>query len=504
MYYVVIDFEWNQYHNPLWTPTNRNGVIMHEEIIQIGAVKTEHDMTPVDTFNVFVRLGGRRRLDRYVKKLTGINESMLLSGEDFPMAAEMFGEWISDVDAIFSWGQDDRRVFLNNLAYHNLEAPTCAWYDAQKLYARQNPQHGGMALKNIADEAGIRVNLGLHNAMNDAILTSACMSKLDLEEGIREYDAPVKLPASGLPKPISTARTHRHNSAEAAWDEACASLMHCPRCMQAMSWLDGEKGDMERWYKTAQCPDHGKFIVRGEFLGVKVKTLKLSFFEDSLELESAIDKELGIAPPAAKKTRRRRRGGKKKQDAVAAVSPVEMLPKAIAYAANKHAEQLLLPGTSPYIVHPMEVCQILSTMTDDSALLSAAMLHDVLNLCPDVSAEELRSEFGDHVCALVEGMNEVGKDSDSEQLMLKLSDMLSGLRNVKRQSEKAGEDFWKDMGEEQKNELRENCLKHEKLFAPLGNAAALTEYKKLVSSLFKPKRKAGKRKTAAPEEGNAD
>ena len=49
MFYVMLDLEWNQYHNPMWTPTSREGVIMHEEIIQIGAVKTDETLTPVDT-----------------------------------------------------------------------------------------------------------------------------------------------------------------------------------------------------------------------------------------------------------------------------------------------------------------------------------------------------------------------------------------------------------------------------------------------------------------------
>ena len=32
MFYVVIDLEWNQYHNPLWTPESRSGVIMQAEV----------------------------------------------------------------------------------------------------------------------------------------------------------------------------------------------------------------------------------------------------------------------------------------------------------------------------------------------------------------------------------------------------------------------------------------------------------------------------------------
>ena len=487
MYYVVVDLEWNQYHNPLWTPTNRNGVVMHEEIIQIGAVKTDKNMLPLDTFNVYVRLGGRRRLDRYVKKLTGIDERTLLSGEDFQVASEMFAAWLADVDAIFSWGQDDRRVFLNNLSFYGLDAPACAWYDAQKIYAFQNPQHGAMALKSIAEEAGIRVNLSLHDAMNDAILTSACMEKLDIAAGIYEYDKPRQVPANGLPKPLSTARTHRHNSLEGAWEEACASLLHCPRCMKNMTWEDGEKGSPEHFYKLAACPDHGKFVIRGELLGVKIKTLKLSFYEADEQILSAIDKELAPAQP-----RKRSRRKKKKADPMPAFSADEMLSRAIDFAAKKHMGQVLLPGSSPYIVHPMEVTQIVSTMSDDNALLSAAMLHDVMTMCPEVSVEELRREFGDHVCDLVENMNAPAEES-SEQQTLALADALSGLRSLKRRMDAMGEKFFVDMDRDAFKALVHQLKDVEKRCAALKNQDTYREYKRLVSAVAgKNKRQAGK------------
>lgn len=491
MYYVVIDLEWNQYHNPMWTPTSRSGVIMHEEIIQIGAVKTDEHMIPVDTFDLYVRLGGRRRLDRYVKKLTGIGEHELAAGEDFPIAAEMFAAWLQDVDAIFSWGQDDRRVFLNNLSFHGLEAPSCAWYDAQKIYASQNPSHGGLALKSIAEETGVRVNLPLHNAMNDAALTAMCMMGLDMEKGIREYDKPKKAnPGTGGIAPIASVHTHRHPDRQGAWDEACASLLHCPKCMKSLEWCSEEQGSVERWYKSAACSEHGEFILRGEFQGVKNQTLKLSFFESSDQVRQMIDSELH--PAASVRKRRRRRKATKAADPVAQVSSEDLLSRAVSYAAKAHASQVLLPGTSPYLVHPMEVTAIASTMSDDPAVLSAAMLHDVLTMCPDDSADHLRSEFGDHVCDLVEGVSACGigsadsalKDLGEEELILLLSDMLAALRGMQRAYELAGAKFWEDMGDEMKKQSAAHCRRLMKAFEPLKEQPAYTEFKKLVTSLF--------------------
>ena len=486
MYYVVIDLEWNQYHNPLWTPESRSGVIMHEEIIQIGAVKTDESMTPVDTFNCFVRLGGRRRLDRYVKKLTGISESDLASGEDFRIASEQFAAWLADVDAIFSWGQDDRRVYLNNLAFYQLEPPACAWYDAQRIYSAQRPQHGPLALKHVAEEMGVRVQLSLHNAMNDAALTAICMSALDIQRGIEEYDLGRKAPAPGTLRPISTAKTHRHPSQQAAWDEACASLLRCPRCMQALTLGDDERGSLTRWYRGASCPDHGGFVLRGEFLGEKYKTLKLSFFEDNEETRSSVDKE--FMPVTSGARARRRHRSKKRRDSVAVLSPDELLAKAVSFAAEAHRGQILNPGSSPYIVHPMEVCHIASTLTDDHAVLAAAMLHDTINLCPQVSADGLRAQFGDHVCALVEGAAQPSAEPSEEELILSLSDALSSLRALSRSLEAAPDSFWNDYSAEARAQMGEQMHALEALFKPLKRSAAFKEFKKLCAKAF-PKEK---------------
>ena len=493
MYYVMIDLEWNQYHNPMWTPTSREGVIMHEEIIQIGAVKTDETLTPVDTFNVFVRLGKRRRLDRYVKKLTGITENDLMCGEDFPVAAEMFSAWLQGVDAVFSWGADDRRVFLNNLSFYGLEAPACAWYDAQKIYAAQYPDHGPLALKNIAEERKVRVNLSLHNAMNDAILTGFVMRDLDLNKGMKEYSAVKPRPESELPTPVATAKTHRHATQQEAWDEACASLLHCPACMAALTWTGEEQGSIERWYKTAACATHGEYIIRGEFLGQKSCTMKLSFYESNDETRKMVETELN---PVKKTRRRRKRGGKKNTDPVAVVASDDLLGKAITFASDAHKDQQLLPGTAPYIVHPMEVTSICAAMSDDPALLSACMLHDTLTMCPQVTGELIRSSFGDHVAELIEGNAARGidlsgklngpayEDMSEEEMMLLISDLTSALRGMLRSYEKQGADFWKDLGSDTKKQMAAYFKAVTEKLDPLKETPVYTEFTGIIGKLF--------------------
>ncbi len=509
MYYAVIDLEWNQYHNPLWMPTSRAGVKMREEIIQIGAVKTDCDMNPVDTFKMYVRLSGGRRLDRYVKKLTHISESDIAGGEDFLMAEPMFSDWLKDVDAIFSWGPDDKRVFLNNLAYHGIKPPECAWFDAQLIYSAQKPDHGSLSLKNVADALGVYVNLSLHDALNDAILTAFCMSKLDMRAGVENYDRPRKTETAGaLPEPVCVCKTHRHPNKQAAWEEACNSLMCCPDCMQPITWSGEETGTLERWYKPAKCETHGEFILRGEFIGQRNFVLRLSFFKPGEDVLAFIKAE--TEAPAKKRRRRRRK--KPSEQAEKPLTQEDMLSRAISFAAEKHKSQVRKGGNIPYIVHPMEAAAIVATMTDDAALIAAAVLHDTIEDCEGVTADEIERSFGAHVCDLVlfetndktsatwresrEKTIEKLKGADEEQLIVALGDKLSNARAIYRDYCAIGDRLFERFNQKDKSEHAWYYTSLAEALKPLSKYDAYAEFKKLTESVFGKSRARAKTKKA--------
>lgn len=504
MYYVVIDLEWNQYHNPLRTPTSRSGVKMHEEIIQIGAIKTDHKMNPVDTFSLYVRLGGGRRLDRYVRKLTHISDHDIACGEDLSVAAPEFADWLKDVDAIFSWGPDDRRVFLNNLAFYDLPAPACAWYDAQKIYASQVPEHGGLALKSVAEAMNVHVNLTLHDAMNDAILTAFCMAKLDMEAGVKEYAHRPAADESGkcAPQPIHTAKTHRHVNQQAAWEEACNGLLRCPECMQNLEWTGDEKGTLARWYKTARCETHGEYVVRGEFNGEKMYSIKLSFFKPTPEVLEMVKQETEPAETSPKRRRRRRRKKTNADEsAQAALAPDELLVRAIAFAAEAHKSQTRKGGNIPYIVHPMEASAIVATMTDDPALIAAAVLHDTVEDCEGVTVETIEKTFGSHVAELVAFESQIKdpgmswresrqefidrlKTADEEHLILTLGDKLSNMRAISRDYAVMKNELWKRFSNSDKREYAWYYRSLAESLQPISGFDACQEFARLVKSVF--------------------
>ena len=58
-----------------------------------------------------------------------------------------------------------------------------------------------------------------------------------------------------------------------------------------------------------------------------------------------------------------------------------MVQKAIDFATKVHEGQYRKGTDRPYIVHPMEVGKIVSTMTQDEEIISAAILHDTIEDC---------------------------------------------------------------------------------------------------------------------------
>ncbi len=86
----------------------------------------------------------------------------------------------------------------------------------------------------------------------------------------------------------------------------------------------------------------------------------------------------------------------------------DIIRKAYAYSAYAHRNQVRLSG-EPYMVHPIEVANILAEMKMDVASIAAGLLHDTLEDDPMTSIEDLSLRFGDEITSLVEGLTKISK-----------------------------------------------------------------------------------------------
>ena len=83
------------------------------------------------------------------------------------------------------------------------------------------------------------------------------------------------------------------------------------------------------------------------------------------------------------------------------------LEKAFAAAEKAHAGQLRKSGEE-YITHPVAVAQILIDLGMDLPTIMAALLHDTVE-DTTYSIEQIKSEFGDEVTSLVDGVTKLDK-----------------------------------------------------------------------------------------------
>lgn len=81
------------------------------------------------------------------------------------------------------------------------------------------------------------------------------------------------------------------------------------------------------------------------------------------------------------------------------------LHNAIIFATLKHQNQKRKGTNIPYIVHPMEVMQILTSMQLSENIIIAGILHDTLE-DTDTTPEEIKKLFGDDILKIVQTESE--------------------------------------------------------------------------------------------------
>lgn len=89
----------------------------------------------------------------------------------------------------------------------------------------------------------------------------------------------------------------------------------------------------------------------------------------------------------------------------------------------------------PYIVHPLAVARTLVGLHMDDDSIVAALLHDVLEDCESVTADDIRRAFGDDVLALVDGVTKldfkaVGDLTDRERAKAETTKTAETLRKM--------------------------------------------------------------------------
>ena len=132
------------------------------------------------------------------------------------------------------------------------------------------------------------------------------------------------------------------------------------------------------------------------------------------------------------------------------------LEKALHFAADAHRGGVRKGTEKPYILHPVEVLQILASMNADTNLMTAGLLHDTIE-DTNVTLLDIYDAFGTDVAALVNAhtedkaktwrerklhtVNHVAT-ADVREKMLVLADKVANLRNMTSDHAQVGDALW--------------------------------------------------------------
>jgi guanosine-3',5'-bis(diphosphate) 3'-pyrophosphohydrolase len=127
----------------------------------------------------------------------------------------------------------------------------------------------------------------------------------------------------------------------------------------------------------------------------------------------------------------------------------ELLARAFRFAAAAHEGQQRRSG-EPFIRHPWGAAKILAELRQDEQTIAAALLHDVVE-DTETDIDEVRSEFGDEIAQLVEGVTKLTRIhfqsreqaeaenyrkmiaamvGDERVILIKLADRLHNMRTI--------------------------------------------------------------------------
>lgn len=140
----------------------------------------------------------------------------------------------------------------------------------------------------------------------------------------------------------------------------------------------------------------------------------------------------------------------------------ELVDRAIIFATKAHCGTERRGKGFPYIIHPLEAMSIVATMTNDSEMLAATVLHDTIE-DTDTTFDDIKREFGERVAFLVYNETDVKCAPDGQKLPWKerkqrdldnlraasrevktiaLGDKLSNMRAIARDYRTVGDKLW--------------------------------------------------------------
>ena len=266
MKYITLDLEWNQPYSKR-DMVNRP-VLLHGEIIQIGAVKMDEQMNVLDTFKIMVKPIRYKQMHKKVTKLTGITTEDLQYGFAFQYALKVFRNWCGENYSFLTWGPTDMAMLKENMQLYKIPWEILPEsYDVQLVFDIQiAKEQRQISLKAAMDMLGEEM-LEWHDALHDARNTAAICTHLNLESAVAHYAEYTQLLSQRtaiiacdkcLDFPVNVASQATHRS-------ECKRFL-CPLCGGNVDFEKYIYQKARRYVAIGQCAEAHEFFAKLRFL----------------------------------------------------------------------------------------------------------------------------------------------------------------------------------------------------------------------------------------------
>ena len=180
--YAVIDLEMCRVPKRF----KKEGFMLRNELIQIGAVLLDEAHKVVDSFMTYV-LPEYGRVDSYIEGLTGISNDDLKDAPKAEEALEMFAQWLPHDAMLVAWSDNDEKQIVKETEAKGLSVPELdnfmdRWVDCQKTFAEKMDNQRNYKLSEALVIADIESEVGEHDALIDAKNTALLFAKMESGE----------------------------------------------------------------------------------------------------------------------------------------------------------------------------------------------------------------------------------------------------------------------------------------------------------------------------------
>lgn len=182
MNYIIFDLEFNQEFFKVKENKNTATHNCPFEIIEIGAVKLDHNLNTISNFDFLIKPEIHLEIHPYVKDITGLTIEKLKDAEPFKEVYKNLCKFIHDDNCILCvWGMSDIKELFRNIQYHGLDTsiiPT-EYINLQSHISKylNCPKGTHIGLRNAVELLELPMEKQFHNAFNDAFYTAEIFKK---------------------------------------------------------------------------------------------------------------------------------------------------------------------------------------------------------------------------------------------------------------------------------------------------------------------------------------